>query len=422
MARQSRPLERTSEPGIYKRGNRYVVMYRDAYGKQHKRSGGTTLKQAKDVKGRLRADVADGVDTEVTRETFAAYAARWVEHYGGRTNRGVREETRRDYRRVLEQDAIPFLGHLRLSQVRQKHLNDLAKRVADRGVAPATVRLALAPVKALLADALAAGDLRVNPAAGWRPRYGQAVVEQDEQQVADDVKALTEDQLAALLGEVSAEWRPFYAFLAQTGLRISEAIELRWRDFTFGLSPRVTVSRRLYRGKIAPPKSKYGRRTIRLSRPIADALAQQAAASNDPDALAFTSSTGLRIDQSNLMTRVLKPAAVRAGIGQWIIDGEKKRAETWVGHHTFRHTCATLLFLNGWNAKQVQVWLGHHSPAFTLATYVHLLPDDLPDLPESFGEWAGGNAGVTQPAETHRNATAVEGRNPASNLAAVRAG
>jgi hypothetical protein len=51
----------------------------------------------------------------------------------------------------------------------------------------------------------------------------------------------------------------------------------------------------------------------------------------------------------------------------------------WTGFHTFRHTCATLLFRNGLNAKQVQMWLGHHSPAFTLATYVHLLPDDLPD-------------------------------------------
>jgi len=35
------------------------------------------------------------------------------------------------------------------------------------------VRLSLAPVKALLADAYAAGDVRVNPAAGCRARYAQ---------------------------------------------------------------------------------------------------------------------------------------------------------------------------------------------------------------------------------------------------------
>jgi hypothetical protein len=35
---------------------------------------------------------------------------------------------------------------------------------------------------------------------------------------------------------------------------------------------------------------------------------------------------------------------------------------TWVRFHTFRHTCATMLFRHGLNAKQVQSWLGHHSP------------------------------------------------------------
>ena len=72
------------------------------------------------------------------------------------------------------------------------------------------------------------------------------------------------------------------------------------------------------------------------------------------------------MDSSNLMSRVLKPAAKTAGV-------------PWVGFHTFRHTYATMLFRHGLNAKQVQMWLGHHSPAFTLATYVHLLRDDLPD-------------------------------------------
>ena len=51
----------------------------------------------------------------------------------------------------------------------------------------------------------------------------------------------------------------------------------------------------------------------------------------------------------------------------------------WAGFHTFRHTCASLLFERGANAKQVQRWLGHHSPSFTLDTYVHLLDERLPE-------------------------------------------
>jgi integrase len=51
----------------------------------------------------------------------------------------------------------------------------------------------------------------------------------------------------------------------------------------------------------------------------------------------------------------------------------------WITLHTFRHTCASLLFAppeyggGGKNAKQVQEWLGHHSPAYTLKEYVHLI-------------------------------------------------
>lgn len=87
------------------------------------------------------------------------------------------------------------------------------------------------------------------------------------------------------------------------------------------------------------------------------------AADQDP---VFASQTGTPIDSASLHSRVLKPAAERAGVG-------------WAGFHTLRHTAATTFFRAGWNAKQVQMVLGHHSPAFTLESYVHLLADGLPD-------------------------------------------
>jgi integrase len=78
---------------------------------------------------------------------------------------------------------------------------------------------------------------------------------------------------------------------------------------------------------------------------------------------------------------VLKPAARAAGV-------------EWVGFHTFRHTCASLLFNDAqWNPKQVQVWLGHHSAAFTLERYVHLLPADLPEPPAFGGNGFGNTLG-----------------------------
>jgi integrase-like protein len=99
---------------------------------------------------------------------------------------------------------------------------------------------------------------------------------------------------------------------------------------------------------------------------------------------------------SNVAARVFKPAAEAAGV-------------PWASFHTLRHTCATMLFRNGVNAKQAQVWLGHHSPAFTLATYTHLLPEDLPD-PSFLDDLtnARGNSEVARQAQTGRDEKVVE--------------
>lgn len=118
-----------------------------------------------------------------------------------------------------------------------------------------------------------------------------------------------------------------------------------------------------YLGTVSAPKSRNGRRDIPLSSAMATRLW---AAQGAPDALIFTDKLGQRVDRDKVWGNVLKPAAKKAGVG-------------WVGFHSFRHTCASLLFAAGKNLKQVQEWLGHYDPAFTLRTYVHLIDGGLGD-------------------------------------------
>jgi integrase len=224
-------------------------------------------------------------------------------------------------------------------------------------------------------------------------RTVQAGDEFDDDEYDDDeqVKALNEQELTALLAQIAAdrpEWHLFFRFLAQTGLRTSEVVELRWKDVDVDART-VHVRRRFNpkaRPQVGPPKSRYSRRKLRLIAQTAADLRRQRGGAGDGE-LVFTNSRGGRIDPGNLRTRVLKPAAVRAGLGVWKIEKGVRRAETWVILKTFRHTCATLLFARGWNAKQVQRWLGHHKASFTIDVYVHLLEDGLPE-PVPFGEGA----------------------------------
>jgi integrase len=406
----SAPLVRTATPGIYKRGSRYVVIFRDAYRKQRKRSA-RTLAEARDLKSTLTADVARGEYRAVSKVTFTEYAVEWIDQYGGRTSRGIREQTKADYKDRLEQYAIPFFGRLQLAAIEPRDLKRFAAHVAESGLtcrtcrgeeekrlrcqacggsgkrpgqmAANSVRLALAPVKALLATAHEEGVIRGNPAAGVR-----LVIEQSRDEAEDGhVKALSEDELRRLLDEVPPEWRLFFEFLSHTGLRIGEAVALRWSEVDFSRR-RVSVERRFYRGTFDRPKSKYGRRQVPLSAGMARDLETRWMLVEDVEELVFPSTVGTVLHSSRVMSRVLKPAARRAGV-------------PWAGFHTFRHTCATTLFRRGLNAKQVQVWLGHHSPAFTLATYVHFLADDLPDaafLDDVTGP--GATPAATSPTET----------------------
>ena len=89
------PMEKTRHPGIYKRGSRYVVVYK-VDGVQHKESA-RTLDAARRLKAARTADRDRGELGEQSRVKFRAYAEEWVERYQGNGRRGFTETTREDY-------------------------------------------------------------------------------------------------------------------------------------------------------------------------------------------------------------------------------------------------------------------------------------------------------------------------------------
>jgi integrase len=141
----------------------------------------------------------------------------------------------------------------------------------------------------------------------------------------------------------------------------------------------VKVREQLYKGRRKKLKSKSGKREIPLSPGMtAKLLARRRDHYGGPTGPVFASTTGTPLTPSNVYRRVLAPAAIALGLYVEVEieakDGEagpKMRKRSTVSFHTFRHTCASLLFDAGRNIKQVQEWLGHADPGFTLSTYVH---------------------------------------------------
>jgi len=239
------------------------------------------------------------------------------------------------------------------------------KEDKDRRVrlSDATVRNIMAALRSCLATAVREGAIRSNPARDLDLPHRPTA----EGSEADEVKALKRDELSVLLAVLPERWQLFFRFLAATGLRISEAIALQWRHLELdGSSPHVKVRRALVKGRMGAPKSKQGRRDVPLEHSLVLALREHRKVSEwgGEDHPVFAAGNGSPLNLGNVFGRVLKPAAEEAGV-------------PWAGFHTFRHTCASMLFAHGRNAKQVQRWLGHHSAAFTLSVYIDLLDDGI---------------------------------------------
>jgi integrase len=326
-----------------------------------------TYDEARSIKQGIETDKRHGEHHERATLTFEDYAKEWIDTYTGRTSRGFRESTRAGYRYSIEHRAIPYFSKhtTTLAGIEPRDIRSLIaelfkRKVAGKPPAVSTVRGHVAAVKVLLATAVEDGLIRHNPASGVRiARPGTPVLERD---AAEQRRALDSDELARFLKACPAEWELFFRLLAMAGIRIGEAVELRWKDVDFG-AKRLRVRRALYLGQVSEPKSKHGKRDVPLSRVLARELWSR---QGKPDELIFTTARTTRVDRDNVWKQVLKPTAKAAGV-------------PWVGFHTFRHTCASVLFASGKNPKQVQMWLGHADPGFTLRTYVHLIDDGLGD-------------------------------------------
>ncbi len=359
-------LARTSSPGIYRaHGKRcngtgrcdcpYVIMWRHR-GRQHKETC-RTFNEAREKKS-----LRDSVDSKpVERAHFGDYFSEWIESYAGRTQRGFSETTRPEYRRTIENFAIPRWKTLKLSEIEPKDVRELLMAMRNEGKSTSMIRKTRASLSTLFATALEDGLISSNPIRGVRIPTPLVEEVRDE----DRAKALTKAELATLLSAIPEDWHLFFEFLVHTGLRISEAIGLTWEHLELEGKPHVKVREQYYRCQRQRLKSGAGRRDIPLAPKMAARLtAHRAAHYSGPKEPVFTSEVGTEMIRGKVAERVLNPARDLVGM-------------PWVSFHNFRHTCASLLFADGKNIKQIQTWLGHADPAFTLRTYIHLLEDGV---------------------------------------------
>jgi len=392
-------LSKTSTPGIFRRhakdcaGGRcdcsYVVVWRHR-GRQHKQTY-RTFSEAREGKAGREA----GDRRPTARIRFSDYFEEWIETYSGRTSRGFSETSREEYGRVLKREPMKRWGTWKLSDIEPADVRDLLVVLRQRGRSTSEIRKARAALSTMFSTAAEDGLIRSNPA------HGARIPAPLEGEVERKFKALTREELTMLLTALPEDDRLFFELLTHSGMRIGEAVALTWEHLELGETPCIKVRERVYRGKRGRLKSAAARRDIPLSPAMtARLLAHRRDGYNGPTAPVFPSPTGVAMSPPNLGREVLHPAREAAGLQH-------------VTFHSFRHTCASLLFEAGRNVKQVSEWLGHTDPSFTLRTYVHLMDAGVGDA-AFLDEVVQGNTGATGCPQTAVDAPTVESAKAAS--------
>ena len=356
--------------GVYQRigaktGRRVVdkfeFTYRDTTGRQIWQTAKSRTKvEAKAERAETLARIRLGERIERTNLTVGDVARRWVERgigQHGRWEPTTHERYERIVRRSIEVSVDPSWRPLGELKLRDLSVDRVAawSLANERVLAPTTAKVALMVLNQVCRYALRRGWLGENPVArlesGEKPRW--------EPKRAAILEAV---DLAQLL-EHAGSYRPLFEFLAYTGLRIGEALGLRWRDVDFDVAV-IRVEQQL--GRHRHPKglkTPAAKREVILADPVAALLRthHDAWPNRFGDDLVFCTSSGRPYCHSHAGV-AFRRTVERAGL---LTRGR-------LSLHSLRHSYASMLIAAGLNVVFVSRQLGHANANITLGTYAHL--------------------------------------------------
>lgn len=208
----------------------------------------------------------------------------------------------------------------------------------------------------------------------------------DHEQVDPDL-VMDPPQVLAIAGRcgvIDARYEPFVLAMGQSGLRPSEAINIRRRDldltivddaaFVVRSSYTPVPERFLLEGETRDRPLKGRGAKVRRRVPVPRQLALQLAShvqkhvDKDPDAFVFANTEGGRIDLSNFSRDVWNEA--RADL---FPEGSPLRQ---VRRHDLRHSAITAWLNAGVPLKTAQIWSGHRTASTLLDTYLGVMRHD----------------------------------------------
>ena len=305
----------------------------------------------------VQTDQARGswVDPRLGRLSLSDWIEQWWE-----TTTNLRPSTRARDRMYVDRYVLPTFGDVPLARLEQLAVRSWVTELSARGLAPATVQKAYQLLGKVMSAAVDAGLIAASPCR----RVPLPRVEREE------MRFLTPAEVATLADAIHPRYRALVLLGAYGGLRIGELAGLKPARVDV-LRARLDVAEILVEvnGHITQgsPKTKAGRRTVSIPRPVAEELGEHLARWSGE--YVFTSPSGGPLRVPGWRQRFWRPAVRDAGLHP-------------LRPHDLRHTAVTFWIAEGANPKQVATRAGHTSVSFTLDRYGHLFPEADDELME----------------------------------------
>lgn len=293
----------------------------------------------------------------------------------------------KDCHRAVKRIVDQFLAYCRergirlVTQVTSEICRSYMESRAKAGIAWSTIAVERMRLQPPWTDAVNSGRLAVNP---WK----MAKVKRSQLK-QEHPPFWAEDEVAQLLAVCRPWLRDLLTVLLHSGLRITSALSLRWKD--------IDWTRDVIHVRAAISKS--GRP---YDAPLLDAardVLQRMSGNDDPEALVFPGPRSGKQVASCVTYLAVKRAVERAGIR------DHKRY-----NHICRHTFATWAVQRGVPLKVVSTWLGHSSVQVT-EIYAHVETSET----QRWGEVFTQKAPAVNPSPAPRPNRRGTGRKRAKN-------
>jgi len=360
-------------------GRTFALRFR-AYGRRGYLTLGTaeegwTRQTAKEELENVLADVRRGIwrppepvlvvpepDSELT---FHEFASDWL---GALRHEGLKENTLAEYGWELSNHLLPFFAEHRLQDITIAEVDHYRQRkVREHLLSATSINKTITRLAQILEVAVERELIARNPARGRRRRLKQRAPQRTWLDRAEQITALLqaagELDREARLDRRAIPRRALLATLALAGLRIGEALGLRWRDVDLP-SGRV---------RIRDSKTDAGVRKVDLLAALREELSVHKAQTGfrGPDDFVFPTAEDRQQNPSNVRNRVLAKAVERAN--ENLAERDATPLPEGITPHSLRRTFISLLLATGAEVPYVMQQVGHADPKVTLSIYAQVM-------------------------------------------------